>query len=123
MANWNTLGGFCNTGLSFVVWDWALGWVRGGLECEGPIREVVRGVDLVGCSTRGIDWPFTRAWVIQANNDIRVRESGCQRFYHFNVVPQGWLLSRECRMVYWVLNASSKETHDTSYDASWSHLR
>jgi len=56
------IGGFCN-----IVWDWALGWVHGGLECEGPIREIVRGVDLVGCSTRGIDWSFTRAWVIQAN--------------------------------------------------------
>ena len=66
LANWNNVSGFCNTGLSFIVWDWApeaLGWIRGGLEYEGPIREVIRGVDLIGCSRRGIDWLFARALV------------------------------------------------------------
>ena len=33
------------------------------MEYEGPIREVIRGVDLIGCSRRGTDWLFARAWV------------------------------------------------------------
>lgn len=123
LANWNTLGGFCSTGLSFIVWDWApdaLGWVRGDLECEGPIREVIRGVDLVGCSRRGIDWPLARAWVIQANKWYYSQRVRLPEILPFQRGASGLVIVK--RMLYWLLNASSKETHDTSYDVSWFQL-
>lgn len=56
LASLSNFTGSGAEGLSLVVWYLALRQLgRGhcGLECEGPIKEVLGGVELNGCSRRG----------------------------------------------------------------------
>ena len=47
------------------LWDIGAGpgTIRAGayyLECENPVKEVVKSIGIISCSRRGTDWPLTR---------------------------------------------------------------